>query len=86
MAKAHPLIDMKAFEAVWFVAVIVAVIADLAMAPYASAVYSANYGNGAYGNDASLPLLTSVSGAFCGDMVFANRQVGGRVCGAVTGL
>jgi len=55
---------------------VVAVIADLAMAPYASAVYSANYGNGVYGNDASLPLLTSMSGAFCGDMVFANRQVG----------
>lgn len=51
--------------------------ADVAMAPYAAAVlHRASYANGVAGNEASLPLLTD-SGGFNGDMVFANRQVGG---------
>lgn len=39
-------------------------------------MHRASYANGVAGNEASLPLLTD-SGGFNGDMVFANRQVGG---------
>lgn len=42
---------------------------DVAMAPYAGAVYATSYGG-----DAGVPLLTG-AGGFVEDMVFANRQV-----------